>query len=198
MATAPVTPGAAVKVSVPSPLTTTLPSAADTVALVTVSGSLSASLSLPSTATVTGAWATVLELSLTASGGSLTGVICNCTVAGAETAPSLSVTVKVNEVLPFQFGFGRKTRVAACAGVSSAPTATGASVSRSSSVPLAGGVATLTLATVPSMSVPVSDTSSRMSSAPLWLPSMASGASLTGVTAIRVPPLALSMPLLTL
>ncbi len=198
MTTGPVTPAAAVKVSVPSALTTTLPSAALTFALVTVSASLSASLSLPSTATVTGACATVLEVSLRAAGGSLTGVTVSRTVAGAETPPSLSVTVKVNDVLPFQWAFGRKTRLAACAAVSTVPAATGASVSPRSSAPLAGAVRSVTLVTLPSMSVPASETSSRMSSPPLLPLSMASGRSLTAVTAMRVPPSALPVPLLTL
>jgi hypothetical protein len=72
------------KVSVPSALTTTLPSAASTLALVTARASLSASLSLSSTATVAGACATVLALSLLARGASLA-------VARAEPFGSLWV-----------------------------------------------------------------------------------------------------------
>ena len=92
---------AGVKFSVPSALIVTVPFGLE--AAVTLSGSPSGSLSLPSTLmpvaavsslTVTAGAAWVP--SSTASGASLTAVTSlMCTVATDETAPALSVTVKV-------------------------------------------------------------------------------------------------------
>ena len=95
--TGPLTPDAGVKLMVPSGFTLTVPSAGLTVAPVTLSGSPSGSLSLPSTLMLlTGVSYGVLALSGLATGASLTAVTSlMCTVATDETAPALSVTVKV-------------------------------------------------------------------------------------------------------
>ena len=89
--TAPLTPGAAVKVSVPSALMTTLPRAGATVAPVTMSGPPSTSVSLPSTAWVAGAMPTVLTLSALATGASLTAARLICVLPVAADVPLLTL-----------------------------------------------------------------------------------------------------------
>jgi hypothetical protein len=92
MTTGPLKLAAGVKVRVPSGLTTTLPTAGLTVALVTVRGSPSGSLSLPRTGTVTGVFSRVVATSGLARGLSFTGVTLTVTVEEAvPPLPSLTV-----------------------------------------------------------------------------------------------------------
>ena len=89
MLAVPLKPAAGVKVTVPSGLTTTVPSAGATLAAVTVSGSLSGSVSLASTLIVTGVSAGVVALSGLATGGWLTGAAATSTVTVAVSVPPL-------------------------------------------------------------------------------------------------------------
>ena len=75
----------------PSALTTTVPSAGATLAPLTTSGPPSTSVSLPTTACVAGAVPTVLTLSATAIGASLTAVRLICVLPVAEEAPLLTL-----------------------------------------------------------------------------------------------------------
>ena len=83
---------AGVKVSVPFGFTTTVPCAGfATTALLTVSGSPSASVSFASITTVTGAFMGVEARSSPATGASFTGVTLSVSVAVRVTVPSVMV-----------------------------------------------------------------------------------------------------------
>ena len=92
MTTGPATLAAGVNVRVPSGFTVTLPcEGVFSTALVTVSGSDSASRSFASTATVTGVLMAVDARSLTATGASLTALTLSERVEVDESEPSLTV-----------------------------------------------------------------------------------------------------------
>ena len=163
----------------------TLPCAGFTiVAAVTVSGSPSGSLSLFSTGTLTPALYGAEAASSTAFGPSLTEVIVSGTVVGDEGKPSLSVTVNTRFTVPWKLAAGTNTRFAAAVGVSGAPATTGVVPSGRNSVPLVGNVVMVADTTVPSTSVPNSDTASGVSSGPLDAAGAATGGSLTLMTLI--------------
>src|SRR6266705_2032476 len=75
---------------------------------VMINGSPSGSLSLTNTGIVTGVSSGVLAKSLTATGGSFTGVTVTVTMALALRLPSLFVYPRV--VVPTKLADGRKTR----------------------------------------------------------------------------------------
>ena len=185
MRAGPEKPGVGVNCRLPFGPTVTLPCPGLTiVAPVTVSGSPSGSLSLPSTGTLTAVLYGADALSSTAFGPSLTGVIVSGTVVGGDTSPSLSVTVNTRFTVPWKLGAGTNTRLAASAGVSGAPALTGVLPSGRNSVPLPGRLVRVNEATLPSTSLPSSDTGSGVSSGPLAAAGAATGASLTLITLI--------------
>ena len=104
------------------------------------------------------------------------------TVTGGETAPSLSVAVKSNDVLPLKLAAGTKLSAAAAAvaGIRS-PTVTGEPLKNS--VPLAGSEPMVKLAMLPSMSVPPNSTGMPAeSSLPLAGATIATGGSFAPLT----------------
>ncbi len=116
--------------------------------------------------------------------------------AGVETAPVLSVTVNVTAALPLKSAAGWKSRPVACAAVMVCPASTSVPSASDSELP-EGMLTMVTLVTVPSTSVPPSDSGKVLSSRPPAVPAVATGASLTGVRLMSVVPEALAPPSLT-
>ena len=121
-------------------------------------------------------------------GASLTGVTVRLAVAtvlalAGAGLPS-SVATKSKLVLPFQWAFGMKYSVSELATAEMAVPAPATFVRAASrySVPLAGSVCSVKLATAPSISLAPSVSVSSVSSAPLALAAAATGASLTAPT----------------
>ena len=123
------------------------------------------------------------------------------TLAGGDTAPSLSVAVKSNAVVPLKFAAGTKLNVAAPAVAGMLWPAVTATPPKSST-PLAGRALIVKLTTLPSMSLPPSSTGMpTASSLPLAGVTTATGASLAPltvtVTVLVVPSAAVTVKLST-
>ncbi|MFT3956295.1 MAG: hypothetical protein QM722_18510 [Piscinibacter sp.] len=186
-------PAACAGVSVAPAATGVTPSARNSVPLpgswVTVTAATVPSASVPPRFTAIGVSSLPLPPEpMEATGASLTETMVSDTAAGAEVAPPLSVTVKRMVWSPWKSAPGRYSSVAACAGVRVWPTATWVTPSARNSVPPAGRRVTVTPTTEPSTSVPPSDSGSVPSSLPLAEAGVATGASLTGLSVIVVPP----------
>ena len=152
----------------------------------TVSVSPSTSLSLPSTEIVVLVLMGVAAMSSTATGASLTGATVMGALTDGDTAPSLSVAVKSNAVVPLKFAAGTKLNVAAPAVAGMLWPAVTATPPKSST-PLAGRALIVKLTTLPSISLPPSSTGMpAASSSPLAGVARATGASLTALTSIVI------------
>src|SRR5215467_6444088 len=117
-------------------------------------------------------------------GASLTGATAIVAIAGvASVAPLLSIAAYWKLIGPLKFSAGTKYTVAALPVAGTTPFSAIACVRAASlnSAPLAGRLAILNDATVPSMSEPDSDTAIVVSSLPLPEPGFVSGASFTAV-----------------
>ena len=107
-------------------------------------------------------------------------------LAGAEVAPSSSVTVNGIETVPLKLVAGTNTRFAASAAGIGVPAVTGVVPSGmySTPSPTGGRLVTVTKSTVPSTSVPVRLTGMLVSSSPDDVLGVATGGSLTPVMTI--------------
>ena len=125
---------------------------------------------------------------------SFTGVMLITAFALTEGAPVLSVTINGMVTVPLKFGTGVNLRVAASSGVKTCPAKTGLPLAKVSTPWLASGkVGTVTLAIVPSTSVPVRLSVAGVSSSTVVLNGVATGGSFTGVmlnvsVEVSVPP----------